>query len=76
MLLAFIVGLTILLGLHASGLVVFSWNDAQATICPIDKVAQEVTNAQEAFAAQDYVEVGNSLESLQELVDLTKEEKE
>jgi hypothetical protein len=68
-----IVGISI--GMFLIGLS-FSPDNAQGTICPIDQFAKHLEAANTAYNEQNYVEVKNSLDSMQELVEATEEEDE
>jgi len=48
--------------------------DAQATICPIDQVEEQLDAANKAYEQQNYIEVKNNLDSIQELVNSVKDE--
>lgn len=49
-------------------------NQSQATICPIDQISEHLAEANTAYNEQNYVELKNSLDSMQELVESVEDE--
>ena len=67
-----LMSITLILGVTAMTLNLYK--NAQATICPIDQVSEHLQEANTAYNEQNYVELKNSLDSIQELIDSVKEE--